>query len=235
LSTSFFLTVCLGGILCLTPVSIYLFWLSSLNRKATPTVVSATWEFAGLVTGLGGFLFCTGIVLAAAMTDSGLLTQGPLGRLSARLPVWLPWSNLVWFFGLSIYMLLLVRAIRRGWRLRSGALAVFHVDRAVLEALLDEAFLAIGRPVAQHGHQWRDGPTAVADVIYFHAFAHGTVQLLGPESERVSVERHLRTAVERLPAARHNPAALWIGAACTCSIVAIGCCVVLIFAIPFVA
>lgn len=218
MSPSFLLLTCLGGIVCLTPLSVYLFWVSSLNRKPRPTIVSASWDFVATLVGLSGFLFCTGALLASAVVDLGLFTHGPFHRLAVRLP----WLNLAWFVTITLYVLLVARAVRKGVSKSRDSFSVFNVDESVLAATIDEALLLTNtnaKPV---------------EVTTFPVFRHATVRLSSQEPEiRRALESQLRRIIPRLPAAADNPAAPWVTAATTCTIVTVACCIVLIFVLPF--
>jgi hypothetical protein len=229
LTPSFFLTLCLGGILCLTPLAVYLFWLSSLNRKPRPSVVATTWEFAAMLVGLAGFLFATGVLLASVIVDTLLYSKGPLARFAAWLPI-----EAAWGIPLTFYVFILVRLISRGLRARRQALSIFNVDAEMLESVIDELLMLANCPATRAGNSWVAGPNTVVQITVFPVFQHVTVRLVAADAAlRETLENSLRTAVPKLPAARDNPAASWISAASTCCIVTVACCVAIVFAMPF--
>lgn len=213
MTPTFFLTICLGGILCLTPLAVYLVWLSALNRKPHPTVVTASWDFVALLVGLAGFLFCVGVMLATAVADLGIFTRGPFNRLA----VWLPWINLAWFLSLTVYLLLLARAVRKGLAARRHSVAIYNIDEPVLSAALDEALLVLNLEKAQ------------VRTSTFPVFRHAVVTM--PDGGEL--EKLLRQMMPRLPAADDNPAAPWISSVTTITVVAVCCCIALVVAMPF--
>jgi hypothetical protein len=52
-----------GALLCLMPLAVYLLYLSHLNRRIPPTLVSGPWDFGGVLLGLAGFLILSGPLL----------------------------------------------------------------------------------------------------------------------------------------------------------------------------
>ena len=230
MTPSFFLTICLGGIICLTPLAVYLLWLAAINRKNRPTIVAAAWDFAAMLVGLAGFLFCTGVLLGTTLRDSGLIVHGPFSRLVA----WVPWIHPAFVASLSLYLLLVAFSIWRGLAARKHSLSAFNIDIAGLNAAIDGALFKAGRAATKAGGDWIEAGVPLIEVVAFPVFRHATVKLKSPEASlRQTLESELRLAVPKLPAAAVNPAAPWIASAVTCTIVAASCCVVLIFALPF--
>jgi len=54
-----------GSLLCLMPLAVYLLYLSHLNRRTPPTLVSGPWDFGAVLLGLAGFLILSGPLLLA--------------------------------------------------------------------------------------------------------------------------------------------------------------------------
>ena len=52
-----------GCLVCLTPLAIYLLYLSHLNGRTPPTLVSGPWDFGAVLLALSGFLVLAGPVL----------------------------------------------------------------------------------------------------------------------------------------------------------------------------
>lgn len=52
-----------GCLVCLTPLAIYLLYLSHLNGRTPPTLVPGPWDFGAVILGLSGFLVLAGPLL----------------------------------------------------------------------------------------------------------------------------------------------------------------------------
>lgn len=228
MSPAQFVTLCVGGIVALTPLAVYLIWLSQANRRGRPLVVSAAWEFAGLLAGLSGLLFCSGVVVSSVCMELSLLAGGAVGRFVSRLP-------LIVIFAVPMLLLFWVflRSARRSLASRRDALAVYCIEESRLHAAIASGLAAAGIAAERRGDGWYAGAACLVEVSYFPAFCHGVVALaVADRAVRQSLERHLRAVLPGQPAAE-SPAAMWISAAATCCTVAVGCCVLIVFAVPF--
>src|SRR5436190_17169552 len=58
-----------GCLVCLTPLAIYLLYLSHLNGRTPPTLVPGPWDFGAVLLGLSGFLVLAG-PLVLTLADS---------------------------------------------------------------------------------------------------------------------------------------------------------------------
>src|SRR5439155_5987776 len=183
---------------CLTPLAVYLFWLSSLNRKPRPTVVATVWDFTAMLVGLGGFLFCTGALLASIIVDTLLFSKGSIARFAAVLPV-----EVTWGIPLTIYVVVVARLISRGLRARRQALSVFNVEAEMLDSVIEELLMLANGPATKAGNSWVAGSTTLVQLVAFPVFQHVTVRLVAPDAAlRETLENSLRAAVPKLPAAR---------------------------------
>ncbi|WP_162659941.1 hypothetical protein [Tuwongella immobilis] len=59
--------LCLGLLVCLLPLAVYFLVLSVINSRRIPVLVHGSWDFAGLLMGLSGFVLLSGPILLAAM------------------------------------------------------------------------------------------------------------------------------------------------------------------------
>ncbi len=59
-------------IVFLFPVAIYCSILAAINRRAQPLMVNGSWDFAGLLFAISGFLLVTGPVIAVAFYQSSM-------------------------------------------------------------------------------------------------------------------------------------------------------------------
>lgn len=206
----------------------YLFWLSSLNRKHHPTVVAASWEFAGLLAGLVGLIFCTGVLLSSFVVDMLLFSRSRVAMAWERTLLLVGWG-----VPMTLYFLLLTRSIRKSLAARRNALSVFNADVDILESAVDEALMLANCPATKTGDSWVAESKPVVEISTFPVFQHATLKLTAESPLRETLERSLRASIPKLPAAVENPAVTWITAACTCSIVAVACCVIIVFVMPF--
>ncbi|CAN5627197.1 hypothetical protein BH11PLA2_BH11PLA2_49960 [soil metagenome] len=232
LTASQFLTLSIAGIICLTPLAVYLIWVVTINRKDRPTVVSGVWDFVAMLFGLAGFLFTLGAVLAGIATDAAVITGGK----AANIPDRMPWLTPIGRAVLGGYLLVMVLLILKGLRGRRDTLAVYNADAVTVDAELEAVFARSSvDDVERRGAGWYRGSECVVDTSTFPTFRHTVIALRSNDvTARQEQERILRNTLPRQTAAAHNPAVQWISTVMTCSIVAVGCCVILIFAVPFV-
>lgn len=213
-----------GGILCFTPLTLYLFWLAHVNRGDRPVVVSGVWDFVGLLVGIGGFILCAGIVLAAVSANANAFRRGGFAEIQNA------WANAQLASAITpiAYSLLVGGGAFVTLRSRSRNLVVYNVHPPAVDEALAETFAKLDLPAKRMGNLWSDG-RALAEVIVFHVFSHVTVRLLTRDPRLCEeFERELRTALPRKPAGE-NPAGPWLTTAAVSCFIATVCCVVLTF------
>jgi hypothetical protein len=218
-----------GGILCFTPLTLYLFWLAMVNRSDRPTIVSGVWDFIALMAGLVGFFICTGIVLTALGLNHHLFRRGGLTDLRHAVTQ----ARLLASLTPITYLLVLLVGIVLSLRARRSSFAIYNVHPQALEETIDETCQRLHIPAQRHGYLWSDGTKPVLDLFIFHIFSHSLLRWrlrdarLGDE-----VERHLRQIVPNLPAGE-NTGGPWIMTAAVSCLITTLCCVVLTFAASF--
>jgi hypothetical protein len=134
-----------GCLVCLMPLAVYLLYLSYLNGRPMPTMISGPWDFAAVLLGLAGFLIMLGPMLITLIDSTwranvfgGWATLRSVGRREA-----LAGSIMAtgYFFILIGTILLLLRARKR-------VTAIYNVEagrvESALTGLLDE-----------RGYPWR--------------------------------------------------------------------------------
>jgi len=215
--------LCMGGILCLTPLTLYLFWLSAVNRRERPTVVSSRWDFVSLLSALGGFLLCVGLLLSSVATKKNPLLNGANVRDT--------WEN-VQIASLVLpvgYLLLVIACAALTLQSRRKSLSVYNIDHASAEATMRDLFAQMGIDAKRFGNVWSDGRPLI-EVVPFHAFSHLAVKILAVD-ERLNeeLERELRSALVTCPTGE-NTAGAWLSTAATGAFVSVMCCVILIVA-----
>jgi hypothetical protein len=229
-TATFFRLMCMGGIVCLTPLAVYLVYVVTMNRRPRPSVVDGVWDFVGVLAGLAGFLFCLGVVLGGVATDARIVTGGR----AERIPDGMPWQSTYWLATTAVYSAVVLGLVVRGVRSRRWTLQVLNADLATVEGCVADAFAARNVDVDRRGWDWHVGGKPVLHVQHFESF-RSTTLLFADAEIRGAVERHLREQMPKQPAAADNPAVAWVNTVLTCSVVAVGCLVVLIFVWGFIA
>jgi hypothetical protein len=202
----FILVICLAGVFCLAPLSVYLLWLAVITRRERPTVVSGQWDFAGLVLGLSGFiLFGGGLVLSLFQSNVRYWMRGNFESLRAA------WGQekVTWIVLVLLYLLCVVGWIGLTIAARRRSLVVYNVDPAAFEATLTEVFEQLNRPVERRGDLWVGGEP----LFELDRFVAGrTVTLRWIAEDRLlfqEVERLVREAVRAITT-DDNPSTRWL-------------------------
>lgn len=213
-----------GGILCFTPLTLYLFWLASVNRGERPVVVSGVWDFVGLLAGIGGFVMSAGIVLTVVSANANVFRRGGFAELQNA------WANAQLASAVTpiAYLLLVGGSAFVTLRSRSRNLVVYNVHPPAVDDALADTFGKLDLSAKRTGNLWTDG-RPLAEVVFFHVFSHATIKLLSRDPrEREEFERELRATLPRMPAGE-NPAGPWLTTAAVSCFITTMCCVVLTF------
>jgi hypothetical protein len=200
------LMVCLGGVFCLTPLALYLFTLARITRRDHPTVVSGSWDFAGVVLGLSGFIiFGGGLVLSLLQSNFRYSTRG---NLEAFRDAWQR-EGTTWILVSVSYLLLVIGIVVLTLAARRRSLVVYNVDPAAFEATITEVFEHLGRPIERSGNLWSSG----TPLFELDRFVGGQTVTLRWVSDDVrlfqEVERLLREAVRNVEP-DENVASRWL-------------------------
>jgi len=200
------MVLCFAGVVCVGPLAIYLCWLAGVNRRRTPTVVTGGWDFARLYAALSGFLLVGGVLLLSLVqNDSRVLARGDWAQLRVN------WGQerVTWTFAMVGYLLLVIGVAALVTAARARTLSVYNVTPAAADRAVESALEKAGLPTLRHGNRWGDGVPLV-EVAPFHGAAHVGIHLLSNSRQtRDELERHLRPALEALPAP-DNSAAPWL-------------------------
>jgi hypothetical protein len=207
-------------VVCLVPLAGYLLTLNVIVRRHHPTVVKGTWDFAGLLVGLSGFILFGGMVLLSLVQSNfRFWTRGNFEALRAA------WGQEQTSWGLVAvgYFVLVVGGCYLTLASRRRMLVVYNIDPDRFETALTESFEHLGRPIERRGHQWISG-YPLCELEPFPGGKTVTLRWLAQDHNLfVDVERHLRDAV-RLMASRDNPAARWLSAAAAGCLIVVGFC-----------
>jgi hypothetical protein len=201
-------------VFCLTPVSIYLLWLGMVNRRDRPTAVAGTWDLAGVLGGLSGFVVFGGALLVFfSQSNARYAARGNWEQVKSA------WQreHEAWLAVAGGYLLVTGGAVGLGLIARRDCLSVYNLDRDRADAVIDEVLTGLGVNAARYGNRWSDGKP-VLDIDPFYGMRHVTVRVLHPDPQfRQEFERDFRKRLATEPAP-DNPVAPWFtSAAITCT------------------
>lgn len=199
------LAACTALIVCLTPLSVYLYWLVGVHRRDRPTVVAGHWDFVALACGLAGFTVYAAVAVPAAVVRLNPFAGGGFaGFWKARLAEYLAWVLVTGGFALAVGA-----AVARAVKGRRRTLAVYNIEPADADAVLAGAFANLGLPAGRYGNLW-SADSGLVEVVPFHAFRHVTLKLLPPDPRLCEeLEREIRAGVDQRPGA-DGPAGGWL-------------------------
>ncbi len=208
MSSAQLITACFASLCCLMPLTFYLCWLASVNKKSHPTVVSGRWDFAIVLAALSGFLLVGGaLLLTLVQSDTRFFLRGNFAQLREG------WeqSSAAWILVTLGYLLLVVGSSALTLANRTRWLSIYNVDPAGAERAIERALERSGIPNAlRYGNRWAHGP-GILDLIPFRGMCHATIRLLGESPDtRAEIERHLRAELAATAGA-DNAASAWIG------------------------
>jgi hypothetical protein len=155
--TDLFQFLFLVGLACLFPLSLYCLFLAMLHQRRHPTVISGRWDFAGVLIALSGFLLVGGttmvLVLESRARDWFIRGQSwrDLVSMQAREH---GLTLLLW----GVYLLVLLSASLRQFRLRRKITSLYNIDASELEDVLNHTLDRLGLERERHGDQWLIGP-----------------------------------------------------------------------------
>lgn len=226
MSIALILALCMAGITCVTPLTLYLFWLGHINRREQPSVVSGVWDFMALLMGLSGFLLCgTILVLTSVAAGSHIWTGHTFEQLSRS------WGQdySIWVISLLLYIALLTGVILGTLYSRRRSLGVYNASLEGVDAAIERVFKLQGRVVLRNGNLWStpEGQPLV-EVIPFHALRHIQVKwLMSDPRMREECDRQLRVAMSQ-QLSPENPMAQWVMTSAISGFISILCFVVLV-------
>jgi hypothetical protein len=165
----------LAGLACLFPVAIYCLYLALLHNRRTPTLIPGSWDFAGTLIALSGFLLIGGTVfvfsLHTAVRDAWLKGGGlaDLRRAYSQVDVL---TLTVW----GAYALALIGG--SAWLVwsRREYTSVYNVTPAEMEDVVEKMCGRLGLSFGRRGTRLlvgyeRAGPDALTDVLESTGFA----------------------------------------------------------------
>jgi len=131
------------------PVASYLLYLSMINGRLHPTLISGPWDFVGVLGGLAGFLLIGGpwMLLSFHSHWRPALVQGPWSELASGKWGWL------WAVPWALYFLLIVGGSWLLMRLRRRYTLIYNVEPAALEEALHQVFARLGLTAERIGNR----------------------------------------------------------------------------------
>ncbi len=212
--------LCICGVFCLAPLTLYLAWLGAVNRRPRTTVMTGGWDFACLLAGLSGFiLFGGGVLLTAVESNFRYAARGNWAQLR---DTWgqerVAWGSLALGYVLVVggTAALVVLA-------RSRSLSVYNIDRARAEEAVGDVLVGMGLPANRFGDVWA-GDRPLVSIDPFPGLRHVTVKIVCPDPRVAEeIERNLRPRLAAAPSA-DGPVSGWLySAAVSCFTVTVSC------------
>lgn len=190
----------LVGLACLFPVSLYCLFLALLHQRRQPTMLSGSWDFAGVLVALSGFLLFGGTTLLFAFhttaRDAWLagatLADLRYGHARAGIAAFILWG---------LYGLLLIGgSVAMLWR-RRDTLVFYNLSPAEFESILSDICLKLGLPWTRRASRYCIG---YADLDKSQFGADGRRKAL-LETSGSAAMRHVAVQWESAPPAlRHE-------------------------------
>lgn len=222
---SFILIICLTGVFCAAPLALYLLWLTTLHRRNRATIISGTWDFAGLLAGLSGFvLFGGGLLLSLLQSNVRFWMRG---NFEALRDAW-GQEKVTWCLIAAAYLILVIGGAILTLLSRRRTLVVYNVDPGSFEVVLTEVFEQLGRSIERRGNLWVGG----VPLFELEPFVGGrtvTLRWLTDDARLFQeVERQIREAAPTLSGGESQPARWLISAAFGCVVFVVFCVAVLL-------
>ncbi len=220
----FIVILCLCGVFCLAPLSLYLAWLGGVNRRHHPTVLGGGWDFACLLAGLSGFIVFGGGLLVAGLQSN--FRYAARGNFQAVRSAWGEEGH-VWGMIALGYLVVVSGAVVLVLASRLRTLAVYNIDRERAEAVVGDALAEVGVTATRFGDVWGDGRGVVA-IESLQGLRNVSVKVTTPDP-RLAEEllRALRRRLPEAPPADEPVGGILTTAAVACFIVMI-CCMLLV-------
>lgn len=215
----FILAVCLCGVFCLIPLALYLWWLSQVTRRDHPKPISGTWDFAGLLLGLSGFVvFGGGLVLTLCQSNFRYWMRGNVEALRGA---WIQ-ERVTWMLLVGCYLLFVAVIAALTLAARRRTVVVYNVEPAAFESLLTEVFDQLGRPVERRGKLWVGG-APLCEVDTFEGGRTAVLRWVSDDTRLFEeVDRQLRAALAT-HSTGDNPASRWLTAATVGTVTTAAC------------
>lgn len=202
-----------------------------VNRRDRSTVLAGTWDLAGVLGGVSGFIVFGGALLVFfSQSNARYAARGNWEQLKSA------WEREqeAWMAVAGGYVLVAGGAAGLGLLARRDCLSVYNLERERADAVIDEVLIGLGVNATRYGNRWSDGKP-VLDIDPFYGMRHVTVRVLHPDPQfRQEFERDFRKRLANEPVPE-NPVGSWFtSAAITCTMT-IASSLLLMFYLTFAA
>lgn len=191
----FIVILCLCGVFCLAPLSLYLAWLGGVNRRHHPTVFGGGWDFTCLLAGLSGFIVFGGGLLVAGLQSN--VRYAARGNFEAVRAAWGEEGH-VWGLIALGYLVVVAGVVALVVASRLRTLVVYNIDRERAEMVIGDALAEVGVPATRFGDVWGEGRGVVA-IEALQGLRNVSVKVLTPDPRLA--EELLRVLRKRFPEA----------------------------------
>lgn len=213
--------LCVFGVLCLTPLALYMTWLGAVNRRPHPTVLGGRWDLAALVAGLSGFILFGGALLVAAFqSNARLALRGNAKQFESALEQ----ERVAWALTAGGYLLVVGGWVTLGMLARSRTLSVYNIDREAAEEAVNAALADAGAAGTRFGDAWTVDSRTAIEIKSFHALRHATVRLIHIDRRLgEEVVRGLHKRLADTPGADNPAAVYFVSLSIGCLLTMLGC------------
>jgi hypothetical protein len=181
LSKIILVTYCFAALLCLIPLSFYLSWLTLVNKRAMPTLIAGTWDFARTVAGLAGFILIGGLfVLELIQPESVVLVRGNFAQMQETLQQSY-WKWLLTSFG---FLTVVLGGFAWEFSRRRRSFSVYNIDPLDWEHVLARVLERLGGTMTRKGSMYVDQHGGQIEVIVSPGFHFVSVRMLKLSAER---------------------------------------------------
>jgi hypothetical protein len=207
------------GVFCLIPLAMYLLWMASVTRRERSVPVSGTWDFAGLVLGLSGFIvFGGGLLLHLFQSNFRYWMRGNVEAFRAA---WMQ-ERVTWMLLVGFYLAIVFGWVALTLAMRRRSLVVYNVDPATFETTLLEVFDQLGCPIERRGKLWI-GASPLLELDTFEGGRTVTVRWVSPDQRLFEDVNRLLRAALATQSTGENPASRWIMSAAVGTSVIVVC------------
>jgi hypothetical protein len=133
-----------GCLVCLLPLALCFLFLSFLNNRRQPTLLSGAWDLAFLLLGLSGFFVVGGPIMLSAFDSllRGYLFEGNFGQIRAMLRS----DAVAWSILCASYVATLAVGINVLLRWRRRVSVIYNLSAADPEILVTQALGRLTTP-----------------------------------------------------------------------------------------
>lgn len=222
---------CVGGIICLAPLTGYLGWLSRINRKDKPTVCNGSWDFIWLICGLSGFLLFGGTLLLSMLhSQTVVLIANNWQQAQTAMMT----QGSYWYLTALGYFICLVSLVGFGVLGRADSLSVYNIDQQEAEGPISQTLAELGLQAQLKGHWWVNAKgERLVGLQPFNGLRHVTIMTDGLDES--TADQLLRAIADKITPLHtgHNPSYLLIFSATICSFFTLMAFVMIIFLIAY--